>query len=95
MVDVPQLREIDGKFPHGVKPELGLSGAALGYRGEFAVSHLVALVVNAELQPIANGELTMLHSGFNILLKRRILDEVGKPSDLGAVASALSQHRRL
>ena len=35
-----------------------------------------------------------LHSGFNIL-KQRILEVVGKPSDLGAVASALSQHRHL
>ena len=33
-----------------------------------------------------------LHSGFNIL-KQSILEVVGKPSDFGAVASALSQHR--
>ena len=60
MIDVPHLRKIHGKLAAGVEPGLGLSGAGLGYRGEFAISHLVALVVNAELQPIAYGELAML-----------------------------------
>jgi hypothetical protein len=35
-----------------------------------------------------------LHSGFNIL-KRCILDEVGKPSDLVLSHPPVSQHRRL
>jgi len=37
VVNVSQLREIDGKLAAGVEPELGLSGAGLGYRGQFAV----------------------------------------------------------
>ena len=62
MLNVPQLGEVDGKLPAGVEPEPGLSGAALGYHDEFAVSHLVALVVNAELQLIADGALSQHHS---------------------------------
>jgi hypothetical protein len=65
IVHVPQFREIDAKLAMIVESELGLCGAELNYGREFPVGDLVLLVMDAELQAIANGQLAML-PGINL-----------------------------
>ena len=83
---MPQLRQIHAQFALIIETKLGLGGAELDYGCEFSISHPVLFVMNAELQPFADGQLAMLPS-----VNLHALPSGGSHFELSTIARAEGQ----